>query len=97
MRKKQIYFLILMTCTAVSCDSHRQYEDYKLKTAGDLTLTLENHPHGYQRYECFLCHHPENIHRENRIGAPNYDLAEGLVLQSGLQSCRGCHGKNGAL
>ncbi len=80
----------------IGCDSTKQHENYKLNTEADLILTHQNHPHGFQNYQCFLCHHPDNIHKENRLNLSAFDYAQILVEQSGLQSCQGCHGKNGA-
>lgn len=88
--------LFLLVSALVACDSTRQYEDYQMKTESDQILTSYNHPHGYQKLQCFVCHHLENIHQENRIGSSSFDLANTLVRQSGLASCSGCHGKNGA-
>lgn len=93
MRGLSLFFLLN---TLIACDSTRQYEDYNMKTEADQTLTSSNHPHGYQKFQCFVCHHPENIHQVNRYGSSNFDLANSLVQQSGLASCSGCHGKNGA-
>lgn len=92
------FFLAMCLLFFISaCDTSRQYEEYQIKTEADLTLSSDNHPHGYQKTECFLCHHPENIHQVNRLGLLSFDYAQTLVRDSGLRSCQGCHGKNGAL
>lgn len=90
------YFsLLLITLLLCSCGVERQYEDYHLQSSTDLILTQQNHSHGYAKAQCFMCHNISNIHKVNRINAPNFDIAQPLVLQSGLASCSGCHGSNG--
>lgn len=84
-------FLFLVGCG----EQKRQYEQYNINSVQDLTLTSSNHPHGFGESQCFVCHNPSNLHRVNRIKAPNFDLANPLVKQSGIASCRGCHGSNG--
>lgn len=80
---------------ASSCGQVRQYENYGVQSVADLTLTSSNHPHGYGRSQCFLCHVPANLHQVDRLGHPSFDLARDLVAQSGVGSCAGCHGSNG--
>ncbi|MCC6276656.1 MAG: hypothetical protein IT289_01930 [Oligoflexia bacterium] len=91
----KIAFVVLLFLTATGCQVSRQTEDYKLRTISDITLTPTNHQHGYARRECFLCHNPANIHLNNRLNSPLFDLAKPLVDQSGETSCAGCHGSNG--
>lgn len=76
-------------------EQYRQTEDYGLRTSADLTLTENNHPHGFGQTECFVCHNPGNIHNVNRLGDSSFSLAKDLVNARGLQSCSGCHGRNG--
>lgn len=85
-------FIILFVCG--SCSVERQYDNYSM-TQADLTLTANNHPHGYTRSQCFSCHLPQNIHQVDRVGAPSFAYARSLVESQGLNSCSGCHGYNG--
>jgi cytochrome c553 len=92
----KIFSLTLILLLAAGCsEGARQYENYELRTTADITLQASNHPHGYGRVQCFSCHNQDNIHQVNRINAPSFDLAKPLVEQSGLESCAGCHGRNG--
>lgn len=86
---------LLMISVLTACSVERQTEDYHFQTTADLNLTSANHVHGYTRTECFSCHLPQNIHQVDRLGAPNFNLAQPSVEAYGLSSCRGCHGKNG--
>jgi hypothetical protein len=79
----------------VSCGVATNYESYTVAKDGDLLLTAVSHPHGYGQTECFVCHNNNNIHRVDRIGSAMFPYARPLVEQSGLASCRGCHGPNG--
>lgn len=96
MRPLKLFNLGLGMLLSLGCQSERQYDNYNLRTAADINLTENNHPHGYQQKLCFNCHLPENIHRVDRLGLPSFNLAAGQVEQSGLASCAGCHGNNGA-
>lgn len=68
-----------------------------LETAQGTQLTAEEHPSGWKRSECFLCHPIEAIHREDRSGTgvlPLDDIRR-LVERDRLDSCHLCHGNNG--
>lgn len=86
---------IALLLAVAGCAQETQYEDYKVASIADLYLTATNHPHGYGKQDCFLCHVPSRLHRVNRLNSPNFDLAPILVEQSGVTSCAGCHGPNG--
>jgi len=87
--------LLLAVCILLGgCAADRQSEDYGV-TSADLTLTPQNHPHGWARQECFGCHIPANLHLVNRLNHPSFSSARDLVEQYGIQSCRGCHSTNG--
>ena len=92
-----IRVLILATLFFLNgCGSqHGQPEDYHMTSTDDLILKPSNHPHGYGRSDCFLCHIHSRIHQVDHLNSPNFDLAPALVKQSKLKSCSGCHGKNG--
>ncbi|MEM4658550.1 MAG: hypothetical protein QXX77_09050 [Candidatus Methanosuratincola sp.] len=63
-----------------------------------VVLTEEEHPTGWGRGDCFLCHPQEEIHQQNRTDFPGVlpieDIQE-LVIRDGLRSCVICHGNNG--
>ena len=86
------YLIVLFLL--VSC-ADRQYEDYHIENIADLTLSADNHPHGYGRSDCFVCHLPMNIHQVDRLHAPSFPFAKRAVERNGLKSCAGCHGSNG--
>lgn len=60
-------------------------------------LTRAEHPTGWGRRECFLCHPVDEIHHVDRSGTGTVPLADirRLVDREGLASCRLCHGDNG--
>lgn len=60
-------------------------------------LTRAEHPTGWGRNECFLCHPLEEIHRVDRSGTGTLPLADirRLVDRDRLGSCPLCHGSNG--
>lgn len=90
-------FIFAFVCLSVMgcADQSRQTEDYNIKSSSDLTLSEQNHPHGYRQSNCFVCHNPNNIHNVDRLGDSSFSLAKGLVAAHGITSCSGCHGKNG--
>jgi hypothetical protein len=83
-------FPLLSTCGLV-----RQSENYYVATIADLTLSATNHPHGWGKSNCLVCHNPSNLHQVNRLGAASFSLAQSLVTASGNAACSGCHGTNG--
>lgn len=86
-----------MVCLiGAACGVERQYENYDTLTMEtDLTLTQQNHPHGFRQSQCFMCHVKNNIHQVNRIQSPVFDLAKELVETQGISGCNVCHGDNG--
>ena len=85
---------IVILIFIAGCAAEKKSEDYKI-TATEITLTNENHSHGWQKQDCFFCHVPTNLHQVNRLGHSSFDSAKSLVDTYGIQSCRGCHGTNG--
>jgi hypothetical protein len=85
--------VLLLLNLLVGC-ADRQYENYQTTS---ITLSAENHPHGYNRTDCFVCHLPMNIHQVDRMGHASFPFAKGAVERNGLNSCRGCHGSNGVI
>ena len=68
-----------------------------IESAQGTQLTLQEHPDGWGRRDCFLCHPAEDIHQEDRTGTGVLPLADirALVRRDGLESCALCHGSNG--
>lgn len=79
----------------LNCAAERQTENYPFTGTNPLTLTAENHPHGYSKSSCFQCHLPQNIHQIDHLKDPSFSMANSYVEQKGLSSCSGCHGSNG--
>ena len=90
-----VFFLMELVVASVGCDRQQAQSEQYVMDPADISLSLDNHPHGYGKSQCFLCHIPNNIHTVNRLGHTSFDLAQSLVKRSGLASCSGCHGKNG--
>lgn len=90
-----VFVVTVVLASITACGVEKQYEDYKLTTASDISLSSQNHPHGFGKSECFFCHNVNNIHQVDRLNIPSFSLARPYVQQSGLASCVGCHGSNG--
>lgn len=80
-------------------DARPAAEDYGnlLESPAGLVLVAEEHPSGWSRADCFLCHLPDRLHRINRTGIPDLDLdfVRSVVRNQGEASCAACHGDNG--
>jgi hypothetical protein len=82
-------------------------EDYGnlLASPGGLVVLEEEHPTGFGRPDCFLCHEIRSMHIVNRTDLPDCDGVEeacidleeiqSIIRQGGEQSCMLCHGTNG--
>lgn len=59
-------------------------------------LTIDEHPDGWGRSDCFACHPLQEIHQVDRTGTglPLEDIRD-FVNKEGLVSCPVCHGDNG--
>jgi hypothetical protein len=68
-----------------------------IESAQGTQLTREEHPTGWGRSECFLCHPVDEIHHVDRSGTGTVPLDDIrlLVAREGLASCHLCHGDNG--
>ncbi len=77
------------------CGDSHQNDDYGITDVNKIALTVDNHPHGYGRSQCFTCHLPDNIHQENRVNSFLVDTARDLVKTEGTNRCYACHGTNG--
>ena len=92
--------IVLLTVLLSSCQGQkeRNLEDYGDITTGPGGLSLstpEEHPGGWGRRDCFLCHNVQlNIHRRPNNGLNADGMAE-LARQRGESYCLSCHGPNG--
>jgi hypothetical protein len=68
-----------------------------ITSAQGTQLTRAEHPTGWGRSECFLCHPVDEIHHVDRSGTGTEPLDDirRLVDRDGLTSCHLCHGDNG--
>jgi hypothetical protein len=68
-----------------------------IASAQGTQLTRAEHPTGWGRSECFLCHPVDEIHHVDHSGTGTEPLADirRLVDRDGLASCHLCHGDNG--
>lgn len=68
-----------------------------IRSAQGTQLTRAEHPTGWGRSECFLCHPVDEIHHVDRSGTGTLPLDDirALVDREGLASCSLCHGDNG--
>ena len=90
-----IFFVALVSCVEED-DGGQDFGNIFMSTEG-LILTEDDHPDGWMREDCFVCHPLEVIHQVDRSGTGTLlleDIQE-FVLQEGLASCPICHGDNG--
>ncbi len=97
---KRLVLLLLLISFLSSCVSEEdEGQDWGNILAGveGLQLTEEDHPDGWGRQECFVCHPLEVIHQEDRsgIGVLLLEDIREFTVQEGLASCPICHGDNG--
>lgn len=83
---------LLIATLGSGCGSGtRDLENYG--AVGPLSLT--NHPSGYGRRTCLMCHNASlNLHRATTTTI-NADSLNQQVQQYGTSICMGCHGSNG--
>ncbi len=101
--------LLLASCGS---DGGMESEDYGnlLNSPAGLIVVEQEHPTGYGRPDCLVCHELRNIHAVNRTGLPDctatpdeapsaacLDLAaiRAIVRDQKEASCAPCHGSNG--
>jgi len=96
----KVLLIILFLPMVVACvggdDSGQNFGNIFESSEG-LILTEEDHPSGWGREDCFICHPLSEIHQEDRteLGIlPLEDIRE-FVNQEGPESCVICHGDNG--
>lgn len=83
----------LLAC--VCCGVEPKSEDYGATLPQELVLTPSNHPHGWTQSQCYGCHVSANLHERTSISASMSAYAKRLTATRGLESCKGCHGRNG--
>lgn len=77
-----------------------------LASPAGLVLVAEEHPSGWGRPDCLVCHEVRNMHVVNRTDLPDctpevqqgcIDLAQirGIIRSQGQAACPQCHGDNG--
>ncbi len=97
MKKLVLPFLLLLLASCVSEDDRGQDWGNIFDGVEGLQLTEEDHPNGWGREDCFVCHPLEVIHQEDRSGLGVLlleDIRE-YTKEEGLASCPVCHGDNG--
>jgi len=112
---RTIAFAALLALGVAACgsDGSRPSENYGnlLTSPQGLVLVQSEHPTGWTRPDCFVCHQVQQIHTTNRTGLPNcqqvntgaatpvpcIDLSDvrTIVRNQGEASCAQCHGTNG--
>lgn len=96
--------LLVLACGNSASPEGENYGNL-LASPGGLLVLEEEHPSGYGRPDCFLCHEIRGMHIVNRTDLPNcngvdepcIDLQaiQSIIRQGGEESCVLCHGTNG--
>jgi hypothetical protein len=93
--------LLAFALSACGSDGVRSPENYGniLDTPAGLILVQEEHPDGWGRPDCLVCHIVPNMHVVNRTGLPdnvvNLQGIQDVIAAEGQASCARCHGNNG--
>ena len=97
MRKVLLLICLGLLVSCVGEDNEGQDFGNIFNSDEGLILTEEDHPSGFGREDCFVCHPLEVIHQVDRSGTGTVPLDEiqEFVLMEGLASCPICHGDNG--
>ncbi|MDA2919934.1 hypothetical protein MYX76_10645 [Desulfobacterota bacterium AH_259_B03_O07] len=97
MKKILLLLLVLSIMSCVGEDNEGQDFGDIFDSDEGLILTEEEHPDGWGRSECFVCHPIFDIHQVDRSGIGILPLEEiqEFVVEEGLPSCPICHGDNG--
>jgi hypothetical protein len=89
--------------TACGTDGPETPENYGnlLDSPGGLLVLQEEHPDGWGRPDCLVCHVASNMHTVNRTGLPDAQIdlpgVRAIVQAQGQASCSQCHGDNGVM
>jgi hypothetical protein len=78
-----------------------QCQDYGalIGSPDGVRLTQEEHPSGWRRQDCIICHPIRNIHCDDEgafLTGWDMEWVRGVVESRGEKSCSICHGDNGA-
>lgn len=85
----------LAGCGGTPTDEGENYQNI-LTTEAGLILTEGEHPGGWGRAECTICHNLQNIHLVNRTGiAIDIESIHNQAIDGGVAVCASCHGTNG--
>ncbi|MEQ9618418.1 MAG: hypothetical protein RIG61_04510 [Deltaproteobacteria bacterium] len=97
MRKALLLIFLLLSVSCVGEDNEGQDFGNIFNSTEGLILTEKDHPSGFGREDCFVCHPLEVIHQVDRSGTGTVPLDEiqEFVLMEGPASCPICHGDNG--
>ncbi len=99
---KRLALILLVAVAGCGSDASPQSENYGniLASPEGLVLVESEHPTGWTRPDCFVCHNVNNIHQVNRTGLPDDEAdlknVRTIVRNQGEASCPMCHGDNGA-
>jgi hypothetical protein len=87
--------LFVLACGGGGVDEGENFGNLLDSPAG-LVLTEEEHPDGWGRTDCTLCHHLDNIHLVNRTGLSiDIQATHDQAIAAGIGGCAACHGTNG--
>lgn len=89
-----LLLLSLSACGGTNVTTGEDYGDLFASPSG-LTLTAEEHPDGWSRADCDVCHNLVNIHLGPDVGGFDMEAVRELVANEGLTVCPLCHGDNG--
>lgn len=97
---------LLLGCGDHASPGGENYGNLLASPAG-LVVVESEHPSGWGRSDCFLCHQVANMHIKNRTNLPDCDEVTGdepcidladiqsIIRDFGEDSCTLCHGENG--
>jgi hypothetical protein len=100
--------LASVALTGCGSDGPMDSADYGnlLNSPAGLILVAQEHPTGWGRPDCLVCHEVRNMHVVNRTGLPDCTPAvqdacidlpgiRAIINSEGEASCAQCHGDNG--
>ncbi len=96
MKRLLAIVLILSIIGCVSEENEGQVFCNIFDSPEGLILTIEEHPDGWGRVDCFACHPEFAIHQVDCTqGLLPLEDIQALVEEEGLAACPICHGDNG--